>query len=96
MWDLPVTIDFATDTAGFLIFHPEDLEHRWSDDLSWCYGDEFAVEARAGRLLGWETGSDGEWGIRLTDRGRAVAVAETERLGETVRQARAKLSLRRV
>ena len=33
---------------------------------------------------------------RLTDRGRAVAVAETERLGETVRQARAKLSLRRV
>jgi DNA-binding PadR family transcriptional regulator len=33
---------------------------------------------------------------RLTERGRAVAVAETERMGETVRQARAKLSLRRV
>ena len=32
---------------------------------------------------------------RLTDRGRAVAVAETERLDELVRQARAKLSVRR-
>ena len=32
---------------------------------------------------------------RLTDRGRAVAVAETERLGEMVTQARTKLSLRR-
>jgi DNA-binding PadR family transcriptional regulator len=29
---------------------------------------------------------------RLTDRGRAVALAETERLEETVRQARTKLS----
>src|ERR1044071_6667390 len=28
---------------------------------------------------------------RLTDRGRAVAVAETERLGDMVKQARAKL-----
>lgn len=65
---LPVTIDAGTDTAGFLIFHPEDLAHRWSDDLGWAYGDEFAVEARAGRILGWETGSDGSWGIRLTDR----------------------------
>lgn len=33
---------------------------------------------------------------RLTRRGRDVAVAETERLTETVRQARAKLALRRV
>ena len=33
---------------------------------------------------------------RLTSRGRAIAVAETDRLAETVRQARAKLSLRRV
>lgn len=32
---------------------------------------------------------------RLTERGRAVAIAETERLGEMVRQARTKLSLRR-
>jgi len=32
---------------------------------------------------------------RLTDRGRAVAVAETERLGEMVRQARTKLAIRR-
>jgi DNA-binding PadR family transcriptional regulator len=30
---------------------------------------------------------------RLTDRGRAVALAETERLEETVKQARARLSL---
>jgi DNA-binding PadR family transcriptional regulator len=33
---------------------------------------------------------------RLTDRGRAVATAETERLEDTVRQARAKLAARRV
>lgn len=32
---------------------------------------------------------------RLTDRGRAVAVAEADRLTETVAQARAKLSLRK-
>ena len=32
---------------------------------------------------------------RLTDRGRKVAVAEAERLEETVRQARAKLKLRK-
>ena len=32
---------------------------------------------------------------RLTERGRAVAVAETERLEETVRQARAKLAPRK-
>ena len=32
---------------------------------------------------------------KLTDRGRAVAMAETERLEETVRQARAKLTPRK-
>ena len=32
---------------------------------------------------------------RLTERGRAVAIAETERLGEMVRQARTKLALRK-
>jgi DNA-binding PadR family transcriptional regulator len=32
---------------------------------------------------------------RLTERGRAVAIAETERLGEMVRQARSKLALRK-
>lgn len=32
---------------------------------------------------------------RLTDRGRAVAVAEADRMAETLKQARAKLAIRR-
>jgi hypothetical protein len=48
----------GTDVAGFLFFHPTCLAHRKDDPTGW-WGDDFAEEFRAGRLVAFCTGSDG-------------------------------------
>ncbi|MFK3780312.1 DUF6386 family protein [Agrobacterium sp. NPDC089420] len=61
------TIEIDTDVAGFLIFHPDDLAHRAADPIAWyAYSFAYRKESAAGRLLGFGTGADGGFLIRLT------------------------------
>ncbi len=61
------TVEIGTDVAGFLIFHPDDLAHRAADPIAWyAYSFAYRKESAAGRLVGFGTGSDGGFLIRLT------------------------------
>ncbi|HEY1065697.1 MAG TPA: DUF6386 family protein, partial [Pirellulales bacterium] len=62
------TLVVDTDVASFYIFHPEDLAHRKTSPTGWP-GYHFACqpEFEAGRLIAFDTGSDGTYKIRLTN-----------------------------
>lgn len=61
------TIEIATDVAGLLIFHPDDLAYRATDPIAWyAYAFAYRKESTAGRLIGFGTGSDGDFLVRLT------------------------------
>ena len=57
----------GTDVAGFLFFHPARLAHRKDDPTGW-WGDDFAEEFRAGRLVAFCTGSDGTFTLKFVRR----------------------------
>ncbi|MFV0410348.1 MAG: hypothetical protein ACK5LJ_11835 [Paracoccus sp. (in: a-proteobacteria)] len=58
----------TTDVTHFVIFHPEDLAHAAGWPIAW-YAEPFIYpgESAAGRLIGWSTGGDGSFALRLTD-----------------------------
>src|SRR5689334_3733940 len=57
----------GTDVAGFVFFHPDQLAHRKKDPRGWCW-DDFAEEFRAGRLVAFGTGSDGQFTMKFVQR----------------------------
>ncbi|OAI48404.1 hypothetical protein AYO44_07155 [Planctomycetaceae bacterium SCGC AG-212-F19] len=60
----------GTDTACFLLFHPDDLAHRKDDPLDWFdYDFAWQKESWTGRLIGFFTGGDGGYLFRLTNQG---------------------------
>lgn len=61
------TVVVGTEGAGFCLFHPDDLRHR-QDSGGWM-SEDFACGAEfdAGTFVGWETGGDGGFLIRVTD-----------------------------
>lgn len=72
---LPHTVHLGTDVAGFAIYHPDDFQHRWDSEMARYY-DDFAAESVKGRIVGWTTGSDGSWSIKLTDRPGELPLVE--------------------
>ncbi len=61
------TVAIGTDVASFLIFHPDDLNHRSADPIAWyAYSFAYKKESSAGRLVGFGTGADGGFRIKLT------------------------------
>jgi hypothetical protein len=61
------TVYLGTDVATLVLFHPDDLVHRQNDPIAW-YGYDFAYskESAQGRLVAFDTGSDGGYEVRLT------------------------------
>jgi hypothetical protein len=57
----------GTDVAGFLFFHPVHLAHR-KDDPTGRWGDDFAEEFGAGRLVAFCTGKDGTFTMKFVRR----------------------------
>jgi hypothetical protein len=57
----------GTDVAGFVLFHPDRLAHRKNAPLGW-WGDDFAVEFQAGRLVAFCTGADGTFTMKFVQR----------------------------
>jgi hypothetical protein len=57
----------GTDVAGFALYHPSRLAHRKDDPLGW-WGDKFADEFKAGRLVAFCTGSDGTFTLKFVQR----------------------------
>ncbi len=58
----------STDIASFYIYHPDELAYRLTSPLGWMScGFACRKEFLAGHLAGWATGSDGTYGIRLTE-----------------------------
>jgi hypothetical protein len=73
-------VTIGTDVATFLIFHPDDLAHRSADPIAWyAYGFAYRRESEAGRLVGFGTGGDGGYAIRLTT--GALTAAERPHAG---------------
>jgi hypothetical protein len=62
------TVIVGTDGASFCLFHPEDLRHREDAPGGWT-DEDFACGAEfdAGTFVGWSTGGDGGFRIRVTD-----------------------------
>lgn len=59
--------EIGTDVATLVLFHPDDLKHRHDNPIAWySYDFAYARESRAGALVGWITGSDGGYGVRMT------------------------------
>lgn len=68
MAETDVVID--TDVAHFVLFHPEDLQHRDDHPIAWyAYDFIYGPESAAGRLIAWGTGSDGGFRVRMTTGG---------------------------
>jgi len=60
----------GTDVAHFVLFHPEDLQHRDDHPIAWyAYDFIYGLESAAGRLIAWGTGSDGGFRVRMTTGG---------------------------
>lgn len=72
------TVTVGTDCAFFCLFHPDDLRHR-RDAGDWP-NEDFACGAEfdAGTFVGWSTGGDGGFVIRVTDGGLTPREAECE------------------
>ncbi|MBW6421596.1 hypothetical protein KX729_09105 [Rhizobium sp. XQZ8] len=62
------TLMVSTDVAHIVLFHPDDLAHAREWPIAW-YSEPFIfpAESAAGRLIGWCTGSDGGFAVRITD-----------------------------
>ena len=62
-----LTIGLGTDVATFLVFHPDALSNHDDDPIAW-YSAPFAIkkDLEEGRLIGFSTGSDGGYRLRLT------------------------------
>lgn len=58
----------STDAAHIAIFHPEDLTHAAEWPIGW-YAEPFVFPSESGarRLIGWCTGGDGGFAVRLTN-----------------------------
>lgn len=60
----------GTDVAHFVLFHPEDLQHRGDHPIAWyAYDFIYGPESSAGRLIAWGTGGDGGFRVRMTTAG---------------------------
>jgi hypothetical protein len=68
------TLVVGTDTASIFLYHPDDLAHRRDDPPGWCYYD-FAIrkEFAAGNVIGFSTGGDSGFPVRLTTGGLTEA-----------------------
>ncbi len=57
----------GTDVATLLVFHPDSLSHHDDHPIAW-YSAPFAVkrDLAEGRLIGFMTGSDGGYRVRMT------------------------------
>ncbi len=64
-----VTVPIDCEVAAWFVYHPDDLAHRArSPEGWWRHGFAVEKELAAARLIGVDTGSDGGFMVRFTDR----------------------------
>jgi len=73
------TVIIGTDGAFLCLFHPDDLRHRADASERWT-DEDFAcgAEFNAGTFVGWTTGGDGGFRVRVTDGDLTPREAECE------------------